>query len=228
MPPAFRAIEADVSELRTLILRAICAGIAAGLLWFGIQYAAVIPLIEKAEQYESSSHDHHEGSRHPEDRWQRDAFTAVSTMLTGIGFAAVLLGAATLSGQRLSVWTGALWGLAGFASVSLAPALGLPPQPPGAAEGDLFERQLWWTATAAATAIGLYLLAKSSGWLPRVAGAACLALPHAVGAPAAAGGTVVPAKLVAQFEIASIAAAGIFGLALGAMAGFINARDQRS
>jgi cobalt transporter subunit CbtA len=217
-----------VSEFRALILRAVCAGTAAGLLWFGIQYASVIPLIEKAETYEAPGHEHHEASRSAEDRRHRNAFTAISTVLTAIGFAAVLFGVATFAGQRLNVGRGALWGLAGFASVSLAPALGLPPQPPGVAEADLFDRQLWWTATAAATAVGLYLLAKSRGRLPKLAGAACLVLPHAVGAPAATGGTIVPPSLVTQFAVASIAAAGIFWLALGAIAGFINARDQRS
>jgi predicted cobalt transporter CbtA len=54
-----------------------------------------------------------------------------------------------------------------------------------------------------------------------------LVLPHAVGAPVASGETIVPAQLVRQFMIASLAATGLFWLALGVIGGLIEDRYQR-
>jgi cobalt transporter subunit CbtA len=215
-----------VSEFRRLFLLAVSSGSLAGLLWFGVQYFAVIPLIEEAEQHEATGHEHHEEGWRPEDGWQRNSFTAVSSVLAGIGFAAVLFSAVSLTGQCLDVRRGALWGLAGFASVSLSPALGLPPRPPGVAAADLFDRQLWWAATVAATAIGLFLIARTRAWLPKLAGLACLVLPHAVGAPATTGEMLL-ASLATQFAVASVTTSAVFWLALGIIGGFLNARYAR-
>jgi cobalt transporter subunit CbtA len=216
-----------VKELRRLFLAAVASGSLAGLLWFGAQYAAVIPLIEKAETYEAAAHPHQHAEEgwQPADGWQRNAFTLMATVLTGISFSAILFGLLYLAGRRIDARTGALWGLAGFVCFSLAPSLGLPPEPPGVAVADVFDRQLWWAATVVATAIGLYLVAaRSRSWLLRLTGIVCLVLPHAVGAPVAAGETLVPAQLVRQFMIASLAATAMFWLALGIIAGFIEGR----
>jgi predicted cobalt transporter CbtA len=69
--------------------------------------------------------------------------------------------------------------------------------------------------------------ARSHSWLLKLGGIVCLALPHAVGAPVAAGETIVPAQLVRHFMIASLAAAGMFWLALGVIGGWMDARSQR-
>ena len=218
-----------MSEFRRLFFLTVASGSLAGLLWFGVQYFSVIPLIQKAETLEAAAPAHHEEEGwHPEDGLERNAFTAVSTVLTGIGFAALLFAALSFGGEPLDPRRGALWGLAGFVCANLAPSLGLPPQPPGAAAADLFDRQIWWTATFAATAAGLYLLVRSRAWLAKLGGLLCLALPHAVGAPAAAGESVVPMPLARQFAAASLAAAAIFWLALGLIAGAFSARHARS
>src|SRR5438270_1844734 len=47
-----------------------------------------------------------------------------------------------LADEIINTRQGALWDLAAFACVSLAPALGLPPQPPGVVVADLHQRQL--------------------------------------------------------------------------------------
>ena len=122
---------------------------------------------------------------------------------------------------------GTLWGLTAFACFSLAPAIGMPPQPPAAAEADLYERQLWWFGTAVATAVGLWLLAgHGRRWFVRVGGVVCLFLPHWIGAPATIGQNVVPAQLISQFAITSLATTGMFWLLVGAIGGFLYSRNQ--
>ena len=116
------------------------SGALAGFVLFVAQHLAVVPLIETAETYESAARQAMPGMAHEDEGWQpadgleRTSFTALSTMLAGIGFAAVLFGAASLSGRALDLRRGVLWGLAGFACFALAPALGLPPKPPGAGQ----------------------------------------------------------------------------------------------
>jgi len=229
MQADFPATEAVVSAFRRLIVIAVASGTFAGLVWFGLQYLAVVPLIQAAEKYETAaqaatrgdSHQHHEGW-HPASGLQRNSFTALATVLTSIGFASILFGLLSLAGRRLDARRGSLWGLAAFACVSLAPALGLPPQPPGVAVADLGDRQLWWLATVLATAMGLYLIVgQSRSWALKLGGIVCLVLPHAVGAPVAAGENVVPASLMHHFVVASLATTGLFWLTLGFVGGFI-------
>jgi cobalt transporter subunit CbtA len=140
----------------------------------------------------------------------------------------MLFGVMALAGETINTRQGAVWGLAAFACFSLAPALGLPPQPPGVAVADLGQRQLWWACTVIATAIGVWLIArKGRSWLVRIGGVVCLLLPHLVGAPVAAGESRVPDQLVRQFTIASVATSGIFWLLAGAFGGFIYSRACR-
>ncbi|MGV8769566.1 CbtA family protein, partial [Pseudomonas aeruginosa] len=61
-------------------------------------------------------------------------------------------------------WQDLLWGLAGYAVFCLAPSLGLTTELPGTAAADLVQRQYWWIATAAATAVGLALLVIGGNW----------------------------------------------------------------
>jgi cobalt transporter subunit CbtA len=210
-----------VDAFRKLIVVALTAGTLSGLVWFGLQYVAVIPLIETAEGYETSApHDDGHGAL------ERNSLTAATTVLAAIGFAAVLFGIVSITGCRLDAKKGALWGLAAFACVGIAPALGLPPQPPGTAVADLASRQLWWFGTVVATAIGVYSIALSNRRPLRIlAGVLCLLLPHAIGAPTTVGESVVPASLARQFEVASLAATGMFWLTLGTVGGFIG-RDR--
>ena len=133
------------------------SGALAGLALFSVQHFTVIALIQAAETYETA----HSGAAHedvgwqPTGGWERISFRALTTMLTGIGFAAMLFGVMALAGETINTRHGAVWGLAAFGCFSLAPALGLPPQPPGVAVADLHQRQLWWAGTVIATAIGV-------------------------------------------------------------------------
>ena len=100
---------------------------------------------------------------------------------------------------------GLLWGFAGFVAVGLAPALGLAPELPGSAAGDLLLRQFWWVATAVASAIGLYLLIRQPQPSAKAAGVALLIAPHLIGAPRpAAFESTAPAELAASFAATSL------------------------
>jgi len=182
-PADFPATEVRVRAFRKLVVAALMAGTLSGLVWFGLQYFALIPLIETAEKYETAaSHNHEEHDA----RLGRNSLTAVTTVLTAIGFAAVLFGVVSLTGRRLDVKSGALWGLATFACIGVAPALGLPPQPPGTAVADLASRQWWWMVTVVATGFGLYWITGPVRRPLRIsAGVVCLLLPHVIGAPVA-------------------------------------------
>lgn len=222
-----------MSQFRKLMVAVFASGALSGLVLFAIQYFTVVPLIQAAETYEApepqadSSAIHADEGWRPTEGWERTSFTALTTVLTGIGFAAILFGLMALARKTINTRHGALWGLAAFACFSLAPALGLPPQPPGTAVADLHQRQLWWAGTVVATAVGLWLIIeKRQSWLLRIYGAVCLLLPHLIGAPVAIGQNSVPAELVRWFTIASVVTSGIFWLLVGTLGGLIYSRNQ--
>jgi len=222
-----------VPRFRQLMFAVLSSGTLAGLALFAIQHFTVIPLIESAETYESAAQQSNPGMIHSEEGWQpakgwqRTSLTALTTILSGIGFASLLFGTVSVTGHRIDALRGALWGLAAFVCFSLAPALGLPPQPPGTAVAGIVQRQVWWIGTVIATAVGLWwLVGPKRAWPLRIAGAICLALPHLIGAPVAAGRNAVPAALIHRFAIASLATTGMFWLLLGAIGGFISSRNE--
>lgn len=125
-----------MSRFRKLMFVVLASGSLAGLALFAVQHFTVIPLIQTAETYEAAQHAN-SGATHEDEGWQpadgyeRTLFTAITTTLSGIGFAAILFGSLSLAGAQVNARRGALWGLAAFVCLGLAPALGLPPQPPG-------------------------------------------------------------------------------------------------
>ena len=220
-----------------IFLTALIAGAIAGLSAAGVQRIKIIPLIEQAEVYEAAKvHGGHAGTSpteawEPEVGFERAAYTVLADVLAGIGFAFLLTGAialASLRGYVVDARRGILWGAAGFAVFALAPALGLPPLPPGIEAAELVQRQLWWIATAAATALGLGLIVFPRRHVYRVIGAGVLVLPYVIGAPEPPEMVgKVPAGLVAEFVIASLATAGLFWLLLGAVSGWLYPRLGR-
>ncbi len=227
--------EGVVSPFRRLMTVVLGAGTLAGLVLFAVQYFTVVPLIQAAETYEAAGHranphDPHEPGDegwHPAEGWERASYTALTTVLTAIGFAGILFGVMALGRNTIDARHGALWGLAAFSCFSLAPALGLPPQPPGVAAADLYQRQLWWAGTVIATAVGLWLIAgRKRSLLLRTSGAVCLLLPHLIGAPVASGLNSVPAELLRRFAITSVATSGMFWLLVGTLGGKIYSRSQ--
>jgi len=222
----------SVSRFRKLMSVVFLSGTLAGLGLFVVQRLTVIPLIETAETYEAAQHEN-SGAPHEEEGWQpadgreRTFFTALTTILTGIGSAAILFGGLALFGAQVTASRGALWGLVAFACFGLAPALGLPPQPPGTAVAGVAERQIWWIGTALGTALGLWLVAgQKRTWLLRIAGVTCLVMPHLIGAPVGRGQNAVPAQLIRRFAITSLVTTGIFWLVLGISGGFLCSRFE--
>lgn len=211
-----------------VVLAALLAGIAAGLIMGVIQHVRLTPLILAAERFEAQppvaphdhgeghDHEHDHGGWHPADGWQRSLATTITAAMTGAAFAAVLAGISLISGIPITRGNGMVWGLCGFLAVTLAPAAGLPPELPGMAAGDLTARQIWWVATAALTAAGIFLIAsRREAWAMALA-LVLIAIPHVVGAPAAVHTeSNVPAELAARFAANAIAANAVFWLLIG-------------
>lgn len=213
------------------------AGLLAALLLTLLQ-----SLILEAETYESAgpvaAHSHAEGTAHehhhdhdawaPQDGVQRTLFTGLSNLVVAVGFALMLAGLYSLHAPGHS-WQGLLWGLAGFATFNLAPAAGLPPELPGTAAADLLLRQYWWIGTAAATAVGLALLAFARPWWLRLLGLPLLAIPHLIGAPQPqVHDSLAPAALSNQFIYASLLSNALFWTALGLASAWLFSRGQRA
>jgi cobalt transporter subunit CbtA len=220
-----------VDRFRGLIYLALISGTVAGLLLFAVQHFTIFPLIQKAETYESAARHSMPGMEHEDEGWQpadgleRTFFTVLTTVLIAIGYAAVLFSVISLKPISVDWRRGALWGLAAYVCIDLAPALGLPPQPPGVAVADIYARQLWWLATVVLTAAGLWLLLDSrKAWSLRFIGLGGLVLPHVIGAPVANGQNSVPAQLIHQFAIASMLTTGMFWLVLGSTGGLLYRR----
>lgn len=222
---------------------ALMAGALAGVLaWAAHQWRAV-PLIVHAERYEQSAPAHsaaphaHESPAHAptaageshDEGWRRHARTFLTTIVTGIGYGFLLVGAIVLSGRPVDARTGALWGASGFVAFAAAPALGLPPELPGMAAAELGSRQAWWLATAAASAGGIALIVFPRARLAKIAGAALTILPHLVGAPGVPPAPAhLPAELAAEFAVVSLLSAAAFWVALGALSGYFLAKSESS
>ncbi|WP_137817514.1 CbtA family protein [Pseudomonas sp. 2FG] len=217
------------------------SGLLAALLLTLLQSFWVAPLILTAETFENSApateqvgehgheagtaaHEHSAEAWAPEDGWQRVLSTTGGNLVVAVGFALMLAGLYSLRTPGRT-WEGLLWGLGGFATFSLAPALGLPPELPGTAAADLALRQYWWVGTATATAVGLALIAFARQWALRGLGLALLVLPHVIGAPQPeVHSSLAPEALEHQFIWASLLTNALFWVALGLLSAWLYRR----
>ncbi len=235
---------------------ALLAGLAAGLVVSAMQHFTTTPIILHAEQYESGSAGGghaslnldarglggaklflaHGAAEHaqdgaepwaPEDGIERTLYTVLANVLTGMGFALVLTAVMFMRGRPVDGRQGVVWGLAGFAIVSLAPSLGLPPEVPGSVAAELNARQIWWAFCAVSTAAGLALMfLGNKSWMPAI-GVLALLVPHIVGAPHPDEmGGAVPPELAAHFVAASLVTAAVFWAFLGWITGTLAKRFQ--
>lgn len=225
-----------------LLSAALAAGFFAAAVVTGLELTLTSPLIVAAERYEQqeaprqaaetlpiralpivlahAGHDHAAPDAAPE--WQpgpglpRMAFTGLATLVGGVGYA-LLLGAVMLALGREPTPERALgFAIAGFLSVALAPALGLPPELPGSEVAPLAARQAWWLMTALATGMGLYLIAIRRAAISIVGGLVLIVAPHIVGAPeVATAKSELPAGLAAQFAARSLALGFVFWAVIG-------------
>jgi cobalt transporter subunit CbtA len=221
---------------RNIVVVAALAGAIAGLGMTVAQQLTTVPLIVKAEVYEQQStpaaHDHgtaavsHEhGGWSPSDGVERTAFTAAANIVTGIGFALLLVAVSELFGGIGNWRQGMFWGLAGFAVFTLAPGLGLPPELPAMPAAELGARQLWWAATALSTAIALGLLVYGRSAVAAIAAIVLLVMPHLIGAPQPVSyESPIPEGLHHSFVVAVVLTALLFWVLLGGLAGLFRGR----
>ncbi|MBZ9743366.1 MULTISPECIES: CbtA family protein [unclassified Mesorhizobium] len=161
----------------------------------------------------------------PADGFERFAFSVLANIVTGIGFALVLVAVSEFAGG-IGTWRqGVFWGLAGFAVFTLAPGLGLPPELPAMPAAELLPRQIWWTATVVATAIGLGLIAFRKSLPLAILAVLLIVAPHIVGAPQPDSfETPIPEGLHHQFVVAVTVTNLVFWLVLGAVVGVVRGR----
>ncbi|RWX63737.1 cobalt transporter [Mesorhizobium sp. M4B.F.Ca.ET.089.01.1.1] len=161
----------------------------------------------------------------PADGFERFAFNVVANIVTGIGFALILVAVSEFAGGIGNWRQGVFWGLAGFAVFTLAPGLGLPPELPAMPAAELLPRQIWWTATAVATAAGLGLIAFRKSLPLAILAVALIVAPHIVGAPQPESfETPIPEGLHHQFVVAVTVTDLVFWLVLGAAVGVVRGR----
>jgi len=224
-----------MSIFRNAVFLAAIAGLFAGVVMTGLQAFFTVPLIVEAESYEAAGghagdhgeamHDHGEEAWAPADGAERTVYTALANIVTGIGFALLLVAASELAGGIAGWRQGMIWGFAGFAVFTLAPGLGLPPELPAMPSADLLARQIWWIGTVIATAAGLALIAFKQGTAFAIIGLALILIPHVIGAPQPdAYDTPVPAGLHHRFVVAVTMTNMLFWVLLGVAVSFLRSR----
>jgi len=234
---------------RTILFSSVLAGLIAGLAVAAIQHFVTVPLILEAETYETSGdtafrfappdgatitdaapipvHGEagHAAAWSPTDGVERTFYSALTMVLMTIGFAMALLGLMIAAGVPITVRAATLWAIGGFAAVSLAPALGLPPELPGSSAADVTARQIWWACTVLATAGALYLLAYRPPSIWWAAAGVLLVAPHVVGAPRPESyASRVPAEIAGHFSAAVLVIAAVTWVLTGALAGWFHGR----
>ena len=219
---------------KKIVFAAAAAGLLAGLIVSAIQSVGAIPLILKAETYENAGPQRQKGAAAPQVQEaasidvSRTGLTALSNVITAIGFAFVLIAGFAVKGG-IDWRNGILWGLGGFAAFSLAPSLGLLPELPGTFAAPLPDRQIWWVATVAMTVGGLALGAFAPGWGWKMLGAVLIAAPHLIPAPHPARlGGLAPEALMNQFVAVSLITSALFWSVLGGLSGYFFHRFENA
>lgn len=213
--------------VRRLLFSAVAAGVIAGAVTALVHHFTTVPLILRAEQSEARASLPPLAPDPAVDApvwvpvgWVRTLATTSAEILTGIGFGLLLVAWWSLIDAPITWRRGCVWGLAGFAVVTVAPSLGLPPELPGTQSAALHDRQLWWVFTVACSASGLATIAFTKRVGLRVLGGVLLLLPQLAGAPQPRlAQSLAPAALVQQFTWAVLGSSLCFWLLLGAIAG---------
>jgi cobalt transporter subunit CbtA len=161
----------------------------------------------------------------PADSLERSLLTGVANLVIGFAISLMLLAAMVIKGDPIDARRGLLWGIAGFAAVSLLPALGLPPELPGTPAADIYARQLWWLGAAAASAGGIGLLVFGRNWGLLALGLVLVLAPHVIGAPEPPSYDVAyPGALAGEFVVASLVASALLWSLAGLVSGALYQR----
>jgi len=228
-----------MAAFRRLVSAALCAGLLSGILAWVAHQIGTVPLILEAESYEAAAQHasapaHGAAAGHldasdsgaPETRVERALYTLAADLLSAIGFALLLAAGLTVRGGAVSWREGLFWGLAGFATFTLAPGLGLPPELPGSEAAPLVGRQLWWLVTTIATGGALALIAFTRRPGYAIIAAILIVAPHLYGAPQPIGPAAAPEALTHRFVVAVTLVSLLFWLTLGAATGYFYRRFE--
>lgn len=224
------------------------AGLLAALLHFafvqksillGEQYeSGALTHFDNAVQPVEGGHDHADPAQHADGQAHaheghdgaapsdisRNALTVLFSGLVYVSYALILVAGFALAnhfGKRITAREGLLWGIAGFATFQLMPAMGLAPELPGTIAAELHLRQIWWWGTVAATAGGLALIGYGKSPVAIVVAIALLGAPHIIGAPQAAQyWGVAPPELAATFAASVLGVGLVVWAVLGWLAGY--------
>lgn len=213
---------------KNLLVGAVFAGVAAGLIAALLQFIFVIPALLEGELFETGARVHFGANGSPEsDRgapglggeWGRHLMTVGFNIVTYVGFGFLLIAAMAFAELRglttITAKQGLIWGLAGFIAIQLAPAIGLPPELPGTPAAEIGPRQMWWLGTLVVSALGLWVLAFGKG-VVALSGVVLLLAPHVIGAPHLdAYWGVSPPELAAEFVTLSLGTAAAGWTVLG-------------
>ena len=219
-----------------ILTSALIAGAGAGLVAALLGLAFVQPVLLQAELFEQGVAQHFadRDTAFPHVPFafdpMRDGLSIVFYMMIYAGYALILVSLFSLAedqGHHVTARTGLIWGVAGYATVLLAPAISLAPEVPGVAAPDVTVRQVWWFGTVALTGGALWLIAFGQSWVAWSIAIVCLAAPHVIGAPE-------PDVLTgpAPPEIAALYASRVLGVGLavwaclGLFAGYLWASDK--
>jgi predicted cobalt transporter CbtA len=190
-----------------------------------------VSLIHGAERYEKEASN----VESPSDIFAKDPLRSTATLLgdifLAVGFGLILSGVYAFSGRHGWLY-GLLFGLAGFATFQLAPAVVVPPAVPGMKVASLALRQTgWWVATGS-TIVGLVLILNLTRWA-KLAGVLMLLLPVVVfrtllSLPSPTTPSHPLAALDQAFVMRTLGCMLAFWLILGAVSGYLFARPERN
>ena len=226
--------------INKLLITALLAGGTSGVFLAGIQHFTVIPMVLEAESYEvegGHGDDHHHGhfqdqevaagsevSLESDHEKSRTAFNFLTTSAVGIGFSLLLLACYSIRGD-INWRQGIFWGLGGFVTFNLAPALGLPPTLPGADLAAVEARQWWWLLTVGCTAVGLLMVIFSKKNTLKYVAIGLILFPHLLGAPQTDMATsLVPVELSKDFIMVSLFTNALFWVLLGSLTALISSQ----
>ena len=220
-----------------ILISAIFAGAAAGLVAGILQLIFVQPVLLHAELYESGELVHFGGIANSADPAlpgfdvMRDGLSLIFTMLIYTGYALLMIAMMNIAeerGAQIDGRWGIIWGVAGFVAFHLAPGFTLAPEVPGVAAADITARQIWWFATVISAAIAMWLLAFGGNWAMWGAAAVLLMAPHLIGAPEPDSFTgPVPTEIGALFAARALGVGLAAWVLLGCFAGFFWQREGR-